>query len=165
MDRVYAGKVAAMGPERMRWIEKQVLLQVLDMRWREHLGQLDHLRSVIHLRGYAQKDPLNEFKSEAFTLFERMLTDLRSTVTRSLMRLQLDGGEVQEAQAPAEIHEIHQDPVTGENEMEEPEAPRPRGFNRADPRTWGKVSRNAMCPCGSGKKYKHCHGDLATQNA
>jgi preprotein translocase subunit SecA len=169
VDRLYAGKVAALGQERMRWIEKQVLLQVLDMRWREHLGQLDHLRSVIHLRGYAQRDPLNEFKSEAFTLFERMLTDLRSTVTQSLMRLHIEGeDQIEPARPPAEIHEIHRDPVTGENEMDEPDAaaPPPRGFDRANPATWGKVSRNAPCPCGSGKKYKHCHGDVgAAANA
>jgi preprotein translocase subunit SecA len=165
VDRAFAGKVAALGPERMRWIEKQVLLQVLDMRWREHLGLLDHLRSVIHLRGYAQRDPLNEFKSEAFTLFERMLLDLRSTVTRSLMRLQIEGEDVSEP-APVQTVEIHQDPLTGENEMDAPSGPPPAGFDRADPRTWGKVARNAPCPCGSGKKFKHCHGDVgATANA
>ncbi|MBU6372025.1 MAG: preprotein translocase subunit SecA [Alphaproteobacteria bacterium] len=166
VDRAFAGKVAALGPERMRWIEKQVLLQILDMRWREHLGQLDHLRSVIHLRGYAQRDPLNEFKSEAFTLFERMLLDLRTTVTRSLMRLQVDGGESSEP-APIETIEVHQDPITGENEMEEPaQSAPPARFDRADPRTWGKIARNAPCPCGSGKKFKHCHGDVgAAANA
>ncbi len=168
VDRAYAGKAAALGPERMRWIEKQVLLQVMDMRWREHLAQLDHLRSVIHLRGYAQRDPLNEFKSEAFTLFERMLTDLRTTVTRSLLRLQVEGQTqaVAEARPPAQTHETHLDPQTGENEMEEEaQTAPPPGFDRRNPATWGRISRNAPCPCGSGKKYKHCHGDVATASA
>jgi preprotein translocase subunit SecA len=164
VDRAFASKVAALGPERMRWIEKQVLLQILDMRWREHLSLLDHLRSVIHLRGYAQRDPLNEFKSEAFTLFERMLLDLRTSVTRSLMRLQVDGEDPAEP-APVQTIEVHQDPITGENEMDGASEPSGR-FDRDDPRTWGKIARNAPCPCGSGKKFKHCHGDVgATANA
>jgi preprotein translocase subunit SecA len=135
------------------------------MRWREHLSQLDHLRSVIHLRGYAQRDPLNEFKTEAFTLFERMLLDLRTTVTRMLLRLQIGTPEeaAPQPQAPAHMVEFHEDPFTGENELYDPTQPStaaPRSFDRADPRTWGKVSRNAPCPCGSGKKYKYCHGDF-----
>jgi preprotein translocase subunit SecA len=161
VDRGYASKAAMLGPERLRAIEKQILLSVVDMRWREHLSLLDHLRSVIHLRGYAQRDPLNEFKTEAFTLFERMLLDLRTSVTRMLMRLQIGQAEGQPAaQAPAQMVEIHRDPVTGENEMEDEAAPPAAGFDRNDPRTWGKVSRNAPCPCGSGKKYKQCHGDV-----
>ena len=162
VDRTYAGKAATLGAERMRWIEKQVLLQIVDMRWREHLSHLDHLRSVIHLRGYGQRDPLNEFKTEAFTLFERMLFDLRTQVTKSLMRLQIDG-QPEEAQPPQQIVETHIDPLTGVNEMEESYAPAAAGFDRNDPRTWGKISRNAMCPCGSGNKYKHCHGDVAAR--
>jgi preprotein translocase subunit SecA len=166
VDATYAGKAATLGAERMRWIEKQVLLQVVDMRWREHLGQLDHLRSVIHLRGYGQRDPLNEFKSEAFTLFERLLFDLRTQVTRSLMRLQIDGQpqEVEAATPPTRVIERHDDPVTGDNEMDEPTGPPPAGFDPKRPETWGKVSRNDSCPCGSGKKYKHCHGSVASAN-
>jgi len=164
VDRTYAGKAATLGAERMRWIEKQVLLQIVDMRWREHLGHLDHLRSVIHLRGYGQRDPLNEFKTEAFTLFERMLFDLRTQVTKSLMRLQIDG-QPEEAQPPQQIVETHIDPLTGVNEMDESYAPAAAGFDRNDQRTWGKISRNALCPCGSGKKYKHCHGDVAAASA
>jgi preprotein translocase subunit SecA len=163
VDQGYAQKAAQLGPERLRAVEKQVLLSVVDMRWREHLSQLDHLRSVIHLRGYAQRDPLNEFKTEAFSLFERMLLDLRTTVTRMLMRLQI--GQADEAalqpRAPAQTFEIHQNPDTGENEMvvrEDTPPLAPDGFNRDDPATWGKVSRNAPCPCGSGKKFKYCHG-------
>jgi preprotein translocase subunit SecA len=165
VDRAYAARAAALGPERMRWIEKQVLLQVLDVRWREHLSHLDHLRSVIHLRGYAQRDPLNEYKSEAFALFERMLMDLRTTVTRSLMRLHVEGDEATPPpMRPPEMREIHTDPITGANEMEEIVV---TGRHSAaavdpnDPATWGKISRNALCPCGSGKKFKHCHGDVS----
>jgi preprotein translocase subunit SecA len=169
VDRAYAAKAAMLGPERVRAIEKQVLLSVVDMRWREHLGQLDHLRSVIHLRGYAQRDPLNEFKTEAFTLFERMLLDLRTTVTRMLLRLQIGTPEeaAPQPQVPAHMVEVHEDPFTHENELYDPSRPSPptpatspRSFDRTDPRTWGKVSRNAPCPCGSGKKFKYCHGDL-----
>jgi preprotein translocase subunit SecA len=163
VDQAYAQKAALLGPERLRAVEKQVLLSVVDMRWREHLSLLDHLRSVIHLRGYAQRDPLNEFKTEAFTLFERMLLDLRTTVTRMLLRLQIgQADEVPKPQAPAKMFEVHQNPDTGENEMQSADlAMTPDGFDRHNPRTWGKVSRNAPCPCGSGKKFKYCHGQEA----
>ncbi len=163
VDQAYAQKAAALGAERLRAVEKQVLLSVVDMRWREHLSFLDHLRSVIHLRGYAQRDPLNEFKTEAFTLFERMLLVLRTTVTRMLLKLQIGQADEQipQPRTPAQTYEIHQNPDTGENEMAaRGEIPplAPDGFDREDPRTWGKVSRNAPCPCGSGKKFKYCHG-------
>jgi preprotein translocase subunit SecA len=163
IDHAYAQKAALLGPERLRAVEKQVLLSVVDMRWREHLSLLDHLRSVIHLRGYAQRDPLNEFKTEAFTLFGRMLLDLRTTVTRMLMRLQIgQAGEdvAPRPPVPQNVVEVHRNPLTGENEMEG-DPTRTDGFDRHNPRTWGKVSRNAPCPCGSGKKFKHCHGDAA----
>ncbi|MCR6644366.1 MAG: preprotein translocase subunit SecA [Terricaulis sp.] len=170
VDQAYAQKAAMLGPERLRAVEKQVLLSVVDMRWREHLSLLDHLRSVIHLRGYGQRDPLNEFKTEAFTLFERMLLDLRTTVTRMLLLLQI--GQVDEAarppQAPRTYEMIHNNPDTGENEMTAAVAADPNahplapdGFDRHNPSTWGKVSRNAPCPCGSGKKFKYCHGQEA----
>jgi preprotein translocase subunit SecA len=163
VDQAYAQKAAMLGAERLRAVEKQVLLSVVDMRWREHLSFLDHLRSVIHLRGYAQRDPLNEFKTEAFTLFERMLLDLRTTVTRMLLKLQIGQADEQipQPRLPTQTYEIHQNPDTGENEMAlRGEIPplAPEGFDREDPRTWGKVSRNAPCPCGSGKKFKYCHG-------
>ena len=165
IDQAYAQKAALLGPERLRAVEKQVLLSVVDMRWREHLGLLDHLRSVIHLRGYAQRDPLNEFKTEAFTLFERMLLDLRTTVTRMLLRLQIGqaGEEAPRPAPPVKTYEIHQNPDTGENEMAAPDHPsfNPDSFDRHNPKTWGKVSRNAPCPCGSGKKFKNCHGQQA----
>ncbi len=169
VDQAYAQKAAMLGPERLRAVEKQVLLSVVDMRWREHLSFLDHLRSVIHLRGYAQRDPLNEFKTEAFTLFERMLLDLRTTITRMLLRLQIGQADEQALapRAPVQTYEIHQNPDTGANEMAGRDAPplAPDGFDRHDPRTWGKVSRNAPCPCGSGKKFKYCHGQAEAQSA
>ena len=165
VEHAFALKVKVLGPERMRWIEKQVLLQMLDVRWREHLSHLDHLRSVIHLRSYAQRDPLNEYKTEAFALFSRMLLDLRTSVTRSLMRLQVEA-PVEASQElgllePAALIETHVDPLTGENEMvREGLAPALEGTTAPDPADWSRVSRNALCPCGSGKKYKHCHGDI-----
>jgi preprotein translocase subunit SecA len=168
VDQAYAQKAAMLGGERLRAVEKQVLLSVVDMRWREHLSLLDHLRSVVHLRGYAQRDPLNEFKTEAFTLFERMLLDLRTTVTRMLLRLQIgQSEELARPAMPTRTFEIHQNPDTGENEMAQRDAPplAPDGFNREDPSTWGKVSRNAPCPCGSGKKFKYCHGQVEAQSA
>jgi preprotein translocase subunit SecA len=176
VDAAYARKAAALGPERMRWIEKQILLQIVDMRWREHLAMLDHLRSVIHLRGYAQRDPLNEFKTEAFALFERMLNDLRTSVTRSLMQLKVEGEEQPPApEPPKKVIETHIDPVTGQNEMAEELAPSramqaaAAAMGAASAATgaadWGKVARNAPCPCGSGKKFKHCHGDVAAASA
>jgi preprotein translocase subunit SecA len=167
IDHAYAQKAALLGPERLRAVEKQVLLSVVDMRWREHLSLLDHLRSVIHLRGYAQRDPLNEFKTEAFTLFGRMLLDLRTTVTRMLMRLQIGQAADEVAPrppVPQNVVEVHRNPLTGENEMEG-DPTRTDGFDRHNPRTWGKVSRNAPCPCGSGKKFKHCHGDVQAASA
>ncbi len=169
VDQAYAQKAAMLGPERLRAVEKQVLLSVVDMRWREHLSFLDHLRSVIHLRGYAQRDPLNEFKTEAFTLFERMLLDLRTTITRMLLRLQIGQADEQLPRPvmPAKTYEIHQNPDTGENEMMRGDAPplAPEGFDRHNPSTWGKVSRNAPCPCGSGKKFKYCHGTAEAASA
>jgi len=165
VERLYDAKLRVLGPERMRWIEKQVLLQVLDARWREHLGQLDHLRSVIHLRGYAQRDPLNEFKTEAFALFSRMLLDLRTSVTRSLMRLQVEAPApaAPPPVGPAALVETHLDPATGENEMDVVHVratPPSRAGQQPEGGEWGRISRNALCPCGSGKKYKHCHGDV-----
>ncbi|MBY0447680.1 MAG: SEC-C domain-containing protein, partial [Hyphomonadaceae bacterium] len=166
VEHAFGLKVKVLGPERMRWIEKQVLLQMLDVRWREHLSHLDHLRSVIHLRSYAQRDPLNEYKTEAFALFSRMLLDLRTSVTRSLMRLQVEAPleAVQELAPlePAALIETHVDPLTGENEMAREGFPAPGAEQSAavDRAEWSRVSRNALCPCGSGKKYKHCHGDI-----
>jgi preprotein translocase subunit SecA len=168
-DRGYAEKVANAGPELMRRIEKSILLQAIDMNWREHLQNLDAMRSMIGLRSYAQRDPLNEFKTEAFSLFERLMDNLRGEVTRQLMLIRFERPPAQ-PEPPRETTETHVDPRTGRNEMappgDRPVAPRVAPTLRrtsvpmdaSKPETWGRVSRNAACPCGSGKKYKHCHG-------
>jgi preprotein translocase subunit SecA len=172
VDAVYAEKVATVSPEIMRRIEKQVLLQSIDTHWREHLQGLDHLRSVIHLRGYAQRDPLNEFKTEAFSLFEHLLGAMRSDVTRILMNLRVQTEPMAPRPAPPpKMVETHVDPLTGRNEMAPTPSSDPRmrgpvgaaaaagaGKPGAGSRPVERVARNAPCPCGSGKKYKHCHG-------
>ena len=167
-DRVMALKVTQSGPELMRQVEKSVLLQTLDHHWREHLMLLDYLRQGVGLRGYAQRDPLNEYKSEAFTLFESLLNRLREDVTRQLMNAQFvqEAPRLEDAELPPMIAS-HIDPLTGEDEMA-PQANANAGrptrndpgvaVDPKDPTTWGKVARNEPCPCGTGKKFKHCHG-------
>ncbi|MEO9971907.1 MAG: preprotein translocase subunit SecA [Hyphomonadaceae bacterium] len=139
-------------PTRMQQLERRVLLELIDRSWREHLQQIDQLRSVIGLRGYGQRDPLNEFKSEAFTLFDTMLNKLRTDVTRVLMNLQVQA-PVAPPPPPPKMVETHIDPATGENLA----APQASAQQEAPARS---PSRNAPCPCGSGKKYKRCHGSL-----
>ena len=168
------------GPETMRQVEKAVLLQTLDHLWREHLVTLEHLRQVIGLRGYGQRDPLNEYKTEGFTLFEGLLGELRQAVTGQLAHVRPVPEEQAELLEMGELPEMeahHVSPFTGEDEFAEADAgwgmepgdtalaPQPVRNQRPgvaldpnDPSTWGKVPRNALCPCGSGKKYKHCHG-------
>ncbi len=172
-DKAYAQIAANLGTERLRHIEKQVLLQVVDQHWREHLQNIDHLRSVVHLRSYAQRDPLNEFKTEAFSLFENLLGELRETVTKIVMSYQNLRLEPQDLQleVPQNTIESHVDSDTGAQEATganldlrgKPTLARQAAakIDPADPNTWGRVSRNAPCPCGSGKKYKHCHGLIA----
>jgi preprotein translocase subunit SecA len=169
-DEHMAAKVAQWGSDVIRYVEKSILLQSLDHLWREHLVMLEHLRQVIGLRGYGQRDPLNEYKSEAFNLFETMVANLREAVTSQLMRV-----EIVQSSPPSEATELpfmqahHIDPSTGEDELAMADAPlvpamAGNGTSRAaqrnpnDPTSWGKVGRNEPCPCGSGKKYKHCHG-------
>jgi len=170
-DRVMAAKAAQSGPELMRQVEKAILLQTLDHHWREHLLMLDYLRQAVGLRGYGQRDPLNEYKSEAFTLFEGLLTRLREDVTRQLMNAQFvnEAPRLEETPLP-QMHAHHLDPNTGDDDasgggtavLNRPVRNDPGvAVNPRDPATWGKVSRNAACPCGSGKKYKHCHGTLS----
>ncbi len=169
-DKRMAERAAEFGRDVMRMVEKSLLLQILDQHWKEHLLHLDHLRQSIGLRAYGQRDPLNEYKSEAFALFENMLSRLREEVTRVLAHVELRVEQPpEELFQPREIemHESHIDPLTGENELDAGEAPpvqpRPASqrMNPTDPATWGKVPRNNPCPCGSGKKFKHCHGTLA----
>lgn len=173
-DEVMAAKAAQYGPEVMRYVEKSVLLQTLDHLWREHLIMLEHLRQVIGLRGYGQRDPLNEYKSEAFQLFEAMVANMREGVTGQLMRVEVVQAPPEDQQRELPYMEAHKlDPFTGEDEMSYANAmlsPEMAGGNGAqqaverdpkNPATWGKVGRNEACPCGSGKKYKHCHGRFA----
>ncbi|HEX3886631.1 MAG TPA: preprotein translocase subunit SecA [Phenylobacterium sp.] len=152
--------------DHMRTVEKSFVLQMIDLQWREHLMHLDHLRNVIGLRGYGQRDPLNEYKTEAFTLFETLLTDLRQSVTRWLMTVEFQF-EAPPAPPPGQFQEIHLDPLTGENAARMGSLP--DGLNTeqrqalpvtALPDDWESTGRNAPCPCGSGKKFKHCHGAL-----
>ncbi len=165
-DARAAEREQLLGPEQTRLIEKNFLLQMIDLQWREHLVHLDHLRNVIGLRGYGQRDPLNEYKTEAFSLFEKLLGDLRQSVTRMLLTIEFRFEEPPPPQSPNQLFEVHMDPLTGENER----APTLGGGLTADQRAalppsalplgWENTSRNAPCPCGSGKKFKHCHGTL-----
>ncbi len=168
-NRRMAEKAANYGPEVMRSVEKSLLLQLLDQLWKEHLLTLDHLRQGIGLRAYAQRDPLNEYKQEAFNLFEEMLDSLRERVTQVLCHAELQMGDEDQkifSQSDQEMHEGRTDPAFAQDEDEQRTIPRlPTTGRKAstnvdpnDPSTWGRVSRNAACPCGSGKKYKHCHG-------
>ncbi len=164
-----AEREALLGAEQMRSFEKNILLQTIDLQWREHLVHLDHLRNVIGLRGYGQRDPLNEYKTEAFSLFEKLLGDLRSNVTRYLMTIEFQFAEPEPEPNPLQFTEVHMDPMTGENERAlslagagadlsgEQRAALPIS---ALPEGWQRTSRNANCPCGSGRKFKHCHGAL-----
>ena len=161
--RAVCGGGERFGLEIMQYVERSVVLQTLDHLWREHIVNLDHLRSVIGFRGYAQRDPLQEYKSEAFELFQALLGNLRQAVTAQLMRVELVREAAEAPQpAPPVMHGHHIDPLTGEDDFGGGAgtllAPAPVQRDANDPSTWGKVSRNELCPCGSGKKYKHCHG-------
>ncbi len=173
-DRV-ATKEANYGTEIMRDVEKSLLLQLLDQLWKDHLLTLDHLRQGIGLRAYAQKDPLNEYKREAFNLFEEMLAMLRERVTQVMSHVELEVGDPSQFNpTQQEMTETREDPAfVGEAAYAGDEAPGALPFGPVvrrqasdnldpnDPETWGRVSRNAPCPCNSGKKYKHCHGKLS----
>lgn len=192
-DEGMARKAAAYGAPIMRQVEKSLLLQVLDQQWKEHLLHMDHLRQGIGLRAYGQRDPLNEYKSEAFSMFENVLDSVRSEVTTYLSHVQIqipDGADVAAAMGLApqeqEMQEGRQDPAavpagsdqsqaTGSGSAQQsvrhsterlgdeviPTKVGSRTVDANDPSTWGRVPRNAPCPCGSGKKYKHCHGKLS----
>jgi preprotein translocase subunit SecA len=160
-----AKKAADFGPDTMRSIEKQVLLQTVDAKWREHLLTLEHLRSVIGFRGYAQRDPLNEYKTESFELFETMLNSLREAVTQRLAAVRPISKEEQEqmmremiAQQQAVQRAAAPVAVPAGGDEAPPAGPALAGFDAADPATWGNPGRNDLCPCGSGNKFKHCHG-------
>ncbi|MCC7320217.1 MAG: preprotein translocase subunit SecA [Rubellimicrobium sp.] len=188
-DKAMAEKEAAFGPDTMRSVEKQLLLQTIDAKWREHLLKLEHLRSVVGFRGYAQRDPLNEYKTESFQLFEHMLDSLRADVTQKLSQIRPMTAEEQQAliQQTLEAQRRAQAAAAGQAAPAQPVAapvsqaasqaapqrilvgagaavaatqPRP-GFDESDMSTWGNPGRNDACPCGSGQKFKHCHGRLA----
>ena len=205
-DAHAAAKLATYGPEVWRLAEKSLLLQILDQSWKDHLLTLDHLRQGIGLRAYGQRDPLNEYRGEAFSMFENMLASLREQTTQLLSHVELriagpDGEEspVPERQAPR-MQETRRDPAlagaaaragagAGALAAEAPPALAANGgggrepalreaaeparaaagggtvrhaaFDQRNPETWTRVGRNAPCPCGSGRKYKHCHGKLA----
>jgi preprotein translocase subunit SecA len=191
-DEFMAAKVAQWGADVVRYIEKSILLRTLDHLWREHLVMLDHLRQVIGLRGYGQRDPLNEYKAESFSLFEAMSQSLREAVTAQLMRVEIQATPPEQQPLPLPVMAPHKiDPTTGEDEMalavaggetlarhgigampasgigaalagatpaRAPSVLQAPARNPQDPQSWGKVGRNEACPCGSGKKFKHCHG-------
>ena len=158
-DAAAADRAERFGPEIMAYVERSVVLQTLDHLWREHIVNLDHLRSVVGFRGYAQRDPLQEYKSEAFELFQALLTNLRQGVTAQMMRVELVRQTEAEPLPAMEGHHI--DASTGEDDFGEGQGNplKPRDPN--DPSSWGAVGRNEPCPCGSGKRFKHCHGALA----
>ena len=175
-ERLFAQKAAQYGPEVWRQVEKSVLMQLFDQGWKDHLLHLDHLRQGIGLRAYGQKDPLNEYKREAFNLFNDLLTGLREQVVALLATLQLRMDTPPPMpEMPRQMYEVHEDPALASAMRDDPafdpadpegggvatlHRPRPakQALDVNDPSTWGKVARNAACPCGSGKKFKHCHG-------
>ena len=167
-DEYAAQREVIITPEQMRSVEKNFLLQMIDLQWREHLMHLDHLRNVIGLRGYGQRDPLNEYKTEAFSLFEKLLGDLRTNTTRWLMTVEIAYAEPETPYQSLEgLQEVHLDPLTGENAAVAGAIP--DGLSPAQrealpvaalPEEWERTNRNAACRCGSGKKFKQCHGSL-----
>jgi preprotein translocase subunit SecA len=175
-DALFAEKASSFSPEIYAMAEKRILLETLDQLWKDHLLSLDHLRQGINLRAYAQRDPLNEYKQEAFGLFEHMLNHLREAVISRIARLQIRmelTQEIMNIRPQARMQESRYDPTLASAMGEEmqsqemrPQAQtlrmhvRPEERDAANPATWGKVGRNDPCPCGSGKKYKHCHGVL-----
>jgi preprotein translocase subunit SecA len=175
-DDAMAAKLSELEPERWNQVEKNILLQTLDHFWKEHLATLDALRAVIHLRSYAQKKPIDEYKQEAFLLFERLLISIREEVTRVLMRAQVQFQEPPPLELPEFITQ-HIDPLSGEDDTVDVDAggsllsnlgisslniPQPILPQAENGETVEQpISRNSPCPCGSGKKFKHCHGQLA----
>ncbi len=174
-DAKFAAKIANAGPDNWRRVEKGIVLQIFDQHWKEHLLNLDHLRQGINLRAFGQRDPLNEYKTEAFGMFETMLGQMREAITMMLSLVEVNVGEdrigvVMPGSAPPQkTQEGRQDPALmgtgvrakGEKQKRVEAFPERKRFDKDDPDTWGKVQRNADCPCGSGKKFKHCHGNIA----
>jgi len=169
-DKHYAEKRERYGQDIMGQVEKTFLLRTLDQLWRDHIITVEQLRQVIHLRGYGQRDPLNEYKTEGYNLFENMVDRLRENVTAQVMRVEVQMRDPSElTQLPDEdelpmMQAHHIDPITGEDEISQSGpllAQQSQQRDPKDPKSWGKVARNDPCPCGSGKRYKHCHGAFA----
>ncbi|WP_373502032.1 preprotein translocase subunit SecA [Aestuariivirga sp.] len=174
-DELYLGKRQKYGPDIMNQVEKTFLLRTLDQLWRDHIITVEQLRQVIHLRGYGQRDPLNEYKTEGYTLFEAMINKLRENVTAQVMRVEIqmrDAAEIDDLPDEDELPFMeahHIDATTGEDDVGEglllvdmgEDEDLKTAVDPKDPATWGRVARNDACPCGSGKKYKHCHGAFA----
>ena len=179
VDGIYGQKRETYGAEIMNQVEKSVILRTLDRLWRDHIITIDHLRQVIYLRSYGQRDPLNEYKTEAFNLFQALVNNLKEQVTSQLMRVEIKFQEPGDDLLPdedelPEMEAHHIDATTGEDDVGEgmpvlaPAKPARKAAAKTaakapkldpkNPETWGKVARNDMCPCGSGKRYKHCHG-------
>ncbi|MGH6819914.1 MAG: SEC-C metal-binding domain-containing protein, partial [Methylocella sp.] len=167
-DKIYAAKREKFTPEIMVQVEKAVLLRTLDNLWRDHIITVEHLRQVIQLRAYGQRDPLNEYKTEGFTLFEALIGNLRENATAQVMRVEIQsrvpGDLLPDEDDLPEMEVRHLDALTGEDDLGQgaffgaaAAAPALAGHSKR-PETWGKIARNDVCPCGSGKKYKHCHG-------
>jgi len=162
-DKLMAQKAEAFGEENMRNIEKQLLLQAIDTKWRDHLLTLEHLRSVVGFRSYAQRDPLNEYKNESFQLFETMLDSLRQEVTQKLGQIQpMSDEQRREMMQEMAARQAAMQAAASEaaDEASEQAEAAVTGFDENDPATWGEPGRNDPCPCGSGKKFKHCHGQI-----
>lgn len=178
-NKILAARAATIGPDNFRNIEKSILLQEFDRHWKEHLLQLDHLRQGINLRAFGQKDPLNEYKAEAFEQFEYMLDTLKESVTETLFMVDFSPesagamGIVMPKADLSNIQESRNDPALAAGQPSQQEArrtatvsvmPQRNVFDENNPDTWSKTPRNAACPCGSGKKYKYCHGALSKTN-
>ncbi len=173
-DKKMAEKAANTGSEIWRQIEKSIVLQILDQHWKEHLLNLDHLRQGINLRAFGQKDPLNEYKTEAFAMFQEMLENMRETITQTLSIVEFNIDQerarllmnAERKAAESQFQESRSDPALSSahkdnnQSVEVQQFPKKLPFDKNNPATWGKVPRNSPCPCESGKKYKQCHGKI-----
>jgi len=170
LEQLFADKQQQIGPENMRMLEKHIMLNVLDQNWKEHLGRMDYLRQGIHLRGYAQKQPKQEYKREAFELFGQMLEKVKREVVTLLARIriqteeeiaQAEAADRARAEAIARQMQFKHPEMGGLGADEEAAAVAGTSLELLPPGPSKRVGRNDPCPCGSGKKYKHCHGQLA----
>ena len=165
VESEYDKKSNEFGEDLMKNLEKTIVLQSIDQNWKDHLGQLENLRQIVGLRGYGQRDPLSEYKSESFSLFEELLDNFREDVTRILFHIRMASSEgLSKINSENTINQKalkEQNPEnTNDSKVSKTVIIR-KNNQQIDPNdtsTWGKVGRNDICPCGSGKKYKHCHG-------